>query len=125
MTELNLYKFKYYWCEGEEQTTYLAKNVNESEFLTDLAQALEFANSLRGTELETNKFFEAGKNYGVECLPEYYAQVIYYMTEKLKYYEIDQDDRVEYILDDHTNGLTVQKREETVKFETVLEKVKK
>ena len=53
-----------------------------------------------------------GKGYKVDCLPEYYQQIIWFLTEKLVYVICDYDDRISYNVDDSSKiSITKLKRE--------------
>ncbi len=102
MNEMNLFKISYDWYEGEHSETLLAKNVSSDVFETDLLQAKVFAESLLGNEIEGGNYL--GKGYAVECLPEYYEQITWFLKEKKGYAVCSVDEQVEYLVDDGDNG---------------------
>jgi len=111
----NIFKIKYVWYEGDNRTSYLAKQVNEKQFEKDILKARDFARSLIGKKVKG--FDYLGKGYSVECLPEYFEQIIWYMIEKLGYLECDIDKWVAYFVeDDYSDEITIRKRTEEYKF---------
>jgi hypothetical protein len=117
--ELSVFKIKYVWYEGEEYWDYLAKNVTQEQFEKDIKQARDFANSLIGKKLIKFDESHLGKGYSTECLPEFYAQIIWYLTKKKKYKECDiyKDDT--YFVDEDLSKIIISKRTKTVRDETL------
>lgn len=106
----NIFKIEYNWCEGEHEETFMEKDVDKDQFERDLIKAKEFAESLMGKEVKDNYL---GKGYSVECLPEYYEQIIWFLTNKMGYIECYFDDNISYHVDDNNNG----KGMELIRFE--------
>jgi len=98
---INIFKIEYYWPEDEHEITYLGKDISQEEFEKDLIKAREFAESLIGNKVDGNYL---GKGYSIECLPEFYKQIIWFLVEKLNYVECDIDDDVSYYVDDNSNN---------------------
>jgi hypothetical protein len=108
---MNIFKIEYYWPEGEHKETLLAKDVERKEFEKDIIKAKEFAGSLIGKEIEEGEYL--GKGYRVDCLPEYYEQIIWFLTEKLGYIVCDFDEDIHYTVDDSSDktiSITKSKR---------------
>jgi len=95
---LNIFKVEYNWFEGDHDEAFLGKDVEAEQFETDLIKAKRFADSLKGKKVKGYNYL--GKGYSVECLPEYYAQIVWYLTEKLGYVLCDIDPYTEYDVDD-------------------------
>ena len=114
--EVNLYKIEYSWYEDEHEETLLAKNVERKEFEKDLIEARNFAKSLIGKEIKEDNYL--GKGYAVECLPEFYDQIIWFLTEKKGYIECYFDKDITYDVGDFGAGKNIQleKREEKTKI---------
>jgi len=93
---MKIFKIQYNWYEGEYDDALLGKDVEKVEFERDLVKAKDFAISLLGKESR-----ELGKGYRVECRPEYYQQIIWYLEEKLGYVRCWMDDYVYYDVDDN------------------------
>jgi hypothetical protein len=98
---MNIFKIEYYWPEDEHGETLLGKNVERKEFEKDLIKAKKFAESLIGKEIKEESYL--GKGYRVQCLPEYYEQIIWFLTEKLGYSECQYNENITYNLDDYAN----------------------
>lgn len=98
----NLFKFEYNWFEGEHEETFLGKDVSHEEFEKDLVEAREFAKILLGKKIDGGDYL--GKGYSVECLPEYYRQLIWFLTEKKGYIEYKFYDNVSYSIDDYATN---------------------
>ena len=98
MNCLNIFKIEYNWYEEDHEETLLGKNVEIEEFENDIIKAKEFAESLIGKEVKEGEYI--GKGYTVECLPEYYRQIIWFLTEKLGYVECDHDEDIIYHVED-------------------------
>lgn len=101
----NIFKIEYDWCEGDHEETFVGKNVDKDQFERDLIKAKEFAESLIGKEVKNNYL---GKGYSVECLPEYYEQIIWFLTDKMGYIECYFDNDVSYHVDDSSNGKKIE-----------------
>lgn len=101
MNKLNIFKIEYYWPEGEHEETLLGKNVEREEFEKDVTKAREFAESLIGKEINEGEYL--GKGYSVQCLPEYYRQIIWFLTERAGYVICHLDEDVHYTVDDFSN----------------------
>jgi len=101
MKELTIFKIEYSWYEGEYSKTYLAKDVDLKTFEKDLIEARNFAQSLIGKEVEHDYL---GKGYSVECRPEYYEQIIWYLINKLEYFSCSIEKDVTYDVDDDVTG---------------------
>jgi len=99
MKDFNIFKIKYIWHEGEYKETYLGKTVEQKEFENDLIKAKKFASSLIGKKVKGYNYL--GKGYSVECLPEYYEQIIWYLKVKLEYIECNISRNVYYSVDDN------------------------
>lgn len=97
---MNIFKIEYNWYEGEHDETLLGKEVELAEFEKDLTKAKEFAENLIGVKIKEGDWL--GKGYSVDCLPEYYQQVIWFLTEKLGYAICYYDEDITYYIDDHT-----------------------
>jgi len=99
---MKVFKIEYSWYEGEHGETLLGKNIEREEFEKDMAKAKKFAESLIGKEIKGREYL--GKGYRVECLPEYYEQIIWFLTGKLGYIECYFDDDITYQVDDSQNN---------------------
>jgi len=104
--EFNLFKVEYDWHEGEHEETLLGKNVEREEFEKDLIEARNFAKSLIGKEIKNGDYL--GKGYSVECLPEYYKQVIWFLVERKRYVECYSNEVIDYSIDDSADGKEIQ-----------------
>lgn len=111
MTEsLIIFKIEYDWYEDEHEEILLAKNIEREEFEKDLIKAKEFAESLIGTEVKEGEYL--GKGYSVDCLPEYYEQIVWFLTLKLGYIECYYDNKISYsIYDDSDKKISLTKIE--------------
>jgi len=115
----NIFKIRYEWYEDDADTSYLAKAVNEKQFEKDVTKARDFARSLLGKKIKDLKPY-LGKGYSVECLPEFYMQIIWYLIEKLGYLECNIDKWTAYFVeDDYSDKITIRKRTEEYKFKEV------
>lgn len=104
---LKLYKIEYSWCEGEHQESFVAKDIDREGFLKDLNDAVIFARSLLGKECEMGEWI--GKGYSVECLPEYYEQILYYLTTEKGYVDVYYYDWYSYdVNDDNPEKIIVE-----------------
>lgn len=98
---MNIFKIEYYWPEDEHGVALLAKDAEREEFEKDIIKAKEFAESLIGKEIEEGEYL--GKGYRIQCTPEYYEQIIWFLTEKLDYIECDYDEDIDYGVDDSSD----------------------
>ena len=100
MNTINIFRIGYTWYEGEHSETLLAKNVERKEFEKDLVKAKNFAVSLIGKKIKKGEYL--GKGYRVECLPEYYEQIIWFLIKKLKYMECNYTEDIDYDVCDYS-----------------------
>jgi len=98
MADFNIFKVQYDWYEGEHWEILIGKAVDVQQFEKDVAEAKQFAEGLRGKKIEKGEYL--GKGYRVECLPEFYEQILWYLVEKLGYQYCDYDDDAYYDVDD-------------------------
>lgn len=114
MNELRIFKISYDWYEGEHDEKLLAKNVSSDVFEADLLEAKVFSESLLGIEIKGGDYL--GKGYAVECKPEYYEQIIWFLTEKKGYARCTADEDVEYYVDDddYRKKIIVRKNERKI-----------
>jgi hypothetical protein len=107
--DFTIFKIEYDWYEGEHREILLGKKTTRKRFENDLMKAREFAEGLIGKEVEKDYL---GKGYAVECLPEFYEQIIWHLTNKSGYIECEYDDSVEYSIDDDScRRITLTKSE--------------
>ena len=113
----NIFKIKYYWYEGEEEESLVGKYVEREEFEKDLMKPKKFAKSLIGKKVEGYNYL--GKGYSVECLPEYYSQIIWFLTNRLGYIDCYLDSEPydsEYIVSDmYKNKIILTRQERDIK----------
>ncbi len=95
---INLFKIEYHWYEGEYSEILLGKEVSNEKFEEDFIKAKEFAESLKGKKIKEGDYL--GKGYRVECLPEFYGQIIWFLIKKLDYIDYNYDKDVKYDVDD-------------------------
>ncbi len=113
MADFNIFKIQYDWYEGEHYETLTGKKVNTEEFEKDLVEAKKFAESLMGKEIKSGEYL--GKGYKVECLPEFYEQILWYLTEKLGYIHCCYDEDAYYgVDDDHDKKISITKFEKKI-----------
>ncbi|MFH1065515.1 MAG: hypothetical protein V1734_03355 [Nanoarchaeota archaeon] len=118
MKELRIFRIYYDWYEDDHKETLLGKRVSEEEFEKDIMEAINFAKSLIGKEMKFGDYL--GKGYSVECLPQYYGQVVWFLTEKKGYLLCDFDMEIQYkIEDEYKDRITARKRIETVQWEEI------
>jgi len=98
---MNIFKIEYNWYERDHDEILLGKDVKVEEFERDLLKAKKFAESLMGKEIKEGKYL--GKGYNVQCLPEFYEQIIWFLTSKLGYIECFYNQNVDYDIDDYPN----------------------
>ena len=96
--ELGIFKIEYDWYEGEHDETLLAKEVSREEFEKDLIEAKNFAMNLLGINVSLGSYLGVG--YSVQCLPEYYEQIVWFMTNKKGYVVCNFDEDFRYNIDD-------------------------
>lgn len=114
---MNMFEVGYTWYEDDHDETLLAKDVEREQFERDLKEAVEFAKSLLNKEVKFGEDY-LGRGYAVSCLPEYYEQVIWYLTTKLGYVVVEYDDANFYLIDDDYEKKIIS-RKRTSKFEWV------
>ena|SRR3989338_7458439 len=98
---MNIFKIEYNWYEEDHEETLLGKEVSPEEFEKDLLQAKEFAESLIGIEINEGEYL--GKGYRVDCLPEYYEQIIWFLIQKLGYIECCYNNTINYDVNDSSH----------------------
>ncbi len=91
--DFNIFKIEYHWYEGEYSGTFVGKNVDKTDFEKDLIKAKKFAQNLVGKGKKKG-------GYSVDCLPEYYSTIIFYLIDKLKYIKCYIDNELSYNIDD-------------------------
>lgn len=102
----NIFKIEYDWYEGEHEETFLGKQAEQEEFEKDLIEARDFARSLIGKREDNGDHLRKG--YSVECLPEYYKQIILFLLEKKGYAICYLDEEITYCVDDSDNGENIR-----------------
>lgn len=118
MQEFNLFKVSYQWYEEDHKEVLLGKSTSKDEFERDLIKARDFAEKLIGIEIKEGSYL--GKGYSVECLPEYYEQIIWFLTEKRGYIECYNDEDVEYFTEDNgSNKIYIRKRVQKIAWQTI------
>lgn len=121
MANLNIFKIRYEWYEGDCGETLLAKDTPKEQFEKDLIEAKNFAENLKGRKINEGSYL--GKGYTVECLPEFYEQIIWFLTEKKGYSECMYYDSEEYYVDDGINKeIDIQKRVQKFVWEDIKNK---
>ena len=112
----NIFKIEYDWYEGERGETFLGKNVEREEFEKDLLEARDFAKSLLGKKEEMGDYL--GEGYSVECLPQYYSQIIWFLVEKKGYTDCYLEEDTHYSINDNADhnisSIGITRSEETV-----------
>ena len=121
----NVFKIRYQWYEDDCGEILLCKDVSKEEFETDLFEARKFAESLMGKEIKKGHYL--GKGYSIECLPEYYKQIIWFLIKEKRYTESNFDQDIEYFVDDDCCGkkISLTKRIQKIDWEKVNIKNKK
>ncbi len=109
---MNIFKITYTWYEGEFQETYLGKEIKKDSFEKDLIEAREFAKSLLGVKIENQEYL--GKGYSVECLPEFYNQIIWFLIKKKNYVECSLDDSDYSIDEDFKKKIVIEKLDKKI-----------
>lgn len=118
MGDINIFKIRYEGYEGEFGEALLAKDATKEQFEKDLFEARDFAESLKGKEVEMGSYL--GKGYSTECLPQFYAQIIWFLTEKKGYSESQYNENEEYYVDDDSQKkIGVQKRVKKIVWEDI------
>ena len=119
MKYYRLFKITYVWYEGDEGETILCKNVEQEEFEKDLVEAKDFAQSLiKNPEIREGEWI--GKGYRVNCLPEYYEQIIWFLTNKRGYKDCLFDEDTTYNIDDGSGKkIKIIRSEKTIKNEDI------
>ena len=95
---MNIFKVEYNWYEDDHGEALLGKNVEREEFEKDIIKSKEFAESLIGKEIKEGEYL--GKGYRVPCLPEFYEQIIWFLTEQLGYTVCYFDEDTHYTIED-------------------------
>lgn len=118
MNDFTIFKIEYDWYEGEHNEVLIGKKVSLEEFEKDLVEAKSFAESLKGKEVEGAYL---GKGYSVECLPQFYEQIIWYLTDKLGYLCCDYYKDITYTIDDENNGedIVIRKSENKIEHKEI------
>jgi len=107
---MNIFKLEYDWYEGEHEETLLGKETTEQEFEIDLIKARKFAESLIGNKVKRGDYY--GRGYRIECLPEYYEQIVWFLIKKLKYIKCYFRNNISYDVSDEENKkITIDKVE--------------
>ncbi|MBU2638266.1 MAG: hypothetical protein KJ955_04795 [Nanoarchaeota archaeon] len=120
MESMRIFRIYYDWYEDDHEETLLGKEVTEKEFESDMAEAINFAISLTGKEAERGDYL--GKGYSVECLPEYYEQVLWFLTKKKGYIQCNFNMEVQYrIENDDSKKIIARKRMETLELKELEE----
>jgi len=114
----NIFKIEYDWYEGGHEEIFIGKNVDKEQFERDLIKAKKFAESLIGKKIKDYNYL--GKGYTVECLPEYYEQIIWFLTNKMGYIECYFDEDISYHVDDDVNWRKI----ELTRFEKDIKHIK-
>ena len=111
--EINIFKLEYDWYEGEHKEILIGKDTSQEQFEKDLNEAKNFAISLIGKEIKNHDYL--GKGYSVECLPEYYEQIVWFLINKKGYAECFYDKDISYSVDDSPDKkISVNKYENKV-----------
>jgi len=109
---MEIFKISYTWYEGEYEETYLGKDVNKKEFEKDIAEARKFAQNLVGKKADKGEYL--GKGYEVECLPEYYNQIIWFLINKKGYIDCAIDDSEYYVGDEMEHKIIIERKDEKI-----------
>ncbi len=116
--DLNIFKIRYEWYEGDNGETLLAKEVTKEQFEKDLSEARDFAENLKGKEVKEGSYL--GKGYSIECLPEFYVQIIWFLVEKKGYSECQYNESEDYYVDDDSEKkIGLQKRVKKTELERI------
>lgn len=111
MNYFKIFKIEYDWYEGEHKETLIGKKVNETKFEKDLTKAKEFAIGLIGIKAKGDYL---GKGYNVECLPEFYEQILWYLINQLGYIYCNYDDQTSYTIEDSHKKIYIVKKKSTI-----------
>jgi len=98
---MNIFKIEYDWYDGDHSEILIGKDVNQSQFEIDILKAKVFAESLMGKEIKERDYL--GKGYRVDCFPEYYEQIVWFLTSKLGYIECGYDSNILYNVEAFSN----------------------
>jgi predicted metal-dependent hydrolase len=90
----------------------LGKKIEKEGFEKDLIEAREFAKSLLGIEIENGEYL--GKGYSVKCLPEFYNQIIWFLTKKKDYVGCFLDDSDYSVNDEFNKKIIIEKLDEKI-----------
>ena len=116
--EHSLFKIEYDWYEGEHEEILLGKDVKKEAFEKDLIEARNFARSLIGKEIKSGEYL--GKGYKVECLPEFYEQIIWFRVNKKDYIVYSFDEDIAYGISDSADKEIVITKSENIIEQTEL-----
>ena len=109
----NLFKIEYDWYEGEHEETLLGKDIEKEGFEKDTIEARNFARNLIGKEIKRGEYL--GKGYKVECLPEFYEQIIWFLINNKGYIEYCFDEDIAYSINDSADKeIAITKSENTI-----------
>lgn len=118
MDELNIFKISYQWYEDDHKEILLGKNISANYFEKDLIEAKKFAESLIGRAIKEGIYL--GKGYRVDCLPEYYEQIIWFLTKKKGDIICNIDNDTEYFIDDDiTKKIGIKKRMQKIDWQNL------
>ncbi len=120
---MNIFRIEYYWYEGDHELVLFGKDVEQNQFEDDLIGAKAFAEGLCGTEVEG--FDYLGKGYSVQCLPEYFGQICWYLETKLGYVICHLDNDLMYEVQDGVSGsekiaISLLRKRSLIKSENVV-----
>lgn len=113
MEKLRIFKIEYSWYEDEHEQVLLAKRVSPDQFEKDISAARQFAEKLRRTKADRSDYL--GKGYYLECLPEFFEQIVWLLTNKKGYEPCKFDIDISYDIDDYSKIIGITKKEKTVK----------
>ena len=125
MKDFNIFKIEYYWYEGEHKETLLAKEIEPEKFEEDLIEANKFAESLIGIEIKDYDYL--GKGYTVECLPQFYEQIVWFLINKKGYVLCSFDKNTFFRVEDSSNNkkISIIKLKKTIKSNELKSKKEK
>ncbi|MEK6948230.1 MAG: hypothetical protein AABX19_03210 [Nanoarchaeota archaeon] len=113
---MNIFKIEYNWYEGEHEEILLAKDTEREQFEKDLLEAKKFAEKLKGNEIKDGEYL--GKGYRIECLPEFFEQIIFFLKEKKQYIECSFNSDISYFIEDNIDKeINITKSESIIKNE--------
>ncbi|MEK6941177.1 MAG: hypothetical protein AABW49_04740 [Nanoarchaeota archaeon] len=116
MAKLKIFKIEYNWYEGEHGEILLAKDAERGQFENDLSEAKRFAEKLKGKKIKEGEYL--GEGYRIECLPEFFEQIIFFLKEKKQYIECNFNNDISYFTDDDSNKkINITKSEKIIKNE--------